>query len=221
LARIKDYPQLRRWLLDRDWDAILDFSDRQPRALTFLTALTYDRDPLVAWRAVEAVGLGAGRIAGRDPQRVRDHMRRLLWSLNDESGGIGWRAAETMGEILYNCLGEFKEFVPILLSLLDMEAEEDAVQFRPGVLWAIGRTAQVFPEVGHQAFPRITACLQEDDPQTRGMALWCLSKIDPHEHIAGISAFIKDDRSFHVYEQGEIHRVRVSEIARELALDWF
>jgi hypothetical protein len=221
LARLQDYPQLQAWLKDRRWSALLDFCDRQPRAVTFLTALTYDQDPLVSWRAVEAVGLAAGRIAEKDPERVRGHLRRLLWSLNDESGGIGWRAPETIGEILYNCQGKFEEFVPLVLSLLDMEAQEDAVRFRPGVLWAIGRIAPLYPNVGDQALPRLIACLRQEDSRIIGMALWCLYQMKNNRSLPLTSSMLEDERCFQVYECGEIHWMRISKIVRELAPESF
>jgi hypothetical protein len=39
-------------------------------------------------------------LADKDMESARVIMRRLMWSLNDESGGIGWGAPEAMGEIV-------------------------------------------------------------------------------------------------------------------------
>ena len=97
---------------------------------------------MIAWRAIEAFGAAGAQIADRDPEFVRGHLRRLLWLLSDESGGIGWRAPELLGEALYRRPGQFAEFMPILASLLDMEPE-DAARFRAGWLWAVGRVAEV------------------------------------------------------------------------------
>ena len=81
--------RLRDWLANQDYEAIAGLAGRKRRVLSFLTALTYDHDPLISWRAVEAMGLAAGRISDEDPEYVRVHLRRLMWLLNDESGGIG------------------------------------------------------------------------------------------------------------------------------------
>ncbi len=72
----------------------------QRRVLSYLTALTYDPDPTVAQQAVLALDMAAGAVSDIAPEFVRGHLRRLFWLLNDESGGIGWRAAEAIGEIL-------------------------------------------------------------------------------------------------------------------------
>ena len=87
-----------------------------------------------------ASGLAVRIIARRDPEYIRNYLLRLFWLINNESGGIGWRAPELIGEILYHC-PQFSQFFPMLISLLDLE--EDAPRFRVGTLWAIGRVAQV------------------------------------------------------------------------------
>jgi len=40
-------------------------------------------------------------------------MRRLMWNLNDESGGIGWGNPEAMGEILACHEALANEYAPI------------------------------------------------------------------------------------------------------------
>ncbi|MBW2196206.1 MAG: HEAT repeat domain-containing protein, partial [Deltaproteobacteria bacterium] len=52
------------------------------------------------WRAVTAMGAVVANLAEQDMESARVIMRRLMWSLNDESGGIGWGAPEAMGEII-------------------------------------------------------------------------------------------------------------------------
>ena len=57
-------------------------------------------DEEVRWRAITAAGEVVEHLAATDRESARIIMRRLLWSLNDESGGIGWGAPEAMGEIM-------------------------------------------------------------------------------------------------------------------------
>jgi hypothetical protein len=206
--------QLRDWLANRRYAAIVELAGRKKRVLSFLTALTYDPDPLISWRAVEAMGLAAGRIAGEDPEFVRNHLRRLVWLLSDESGGIGWRAPEMMGEIVRNRPEQFGEFVPIIISLLDME-EEDAVRFRPGTLWAIGRLGEVMPDRVKAATAQIIPCLDDLNPQTRGLAAWCLGQLGAGEYLAGYDALLKDDSPVDFYVDGQLVRKSVGQLARD------
>ena len=46
------------------------------------------------------MGAVVAHLAEKDMESARVVMRRLMCSLNDESGGIGWGAPEAMGEII-------------------------------------------------------------------------------------------------------------------------
>jgi hypothetical protein len=134
--------RVRHLLVQEDLAGIERLAVVERRVLSYLTALTYDAETGVADRAVLALGLAAGAVADQDPEFVRGHLRRLFWLLNDESGGIGWRAAEAIGEIIRARPDRFAEFIPNLVWLLDMAAE-DAPRFRPSILRGIRRVAEV------------------------------------------------------------------------------
>lgn len=168
---------LRAYLSSADFNQIRDFAGEHKRTLSFLTAITYDQDSTIRWRAIEALGLAASQIAEKAPEYVRVHLRRLFWLLNDESGGIGWRAPEAIGEILYQEPDLFADFIPILVNLLDMEPE-DARHFRAGWLWAVSRLAAVRPKDVQGARPWVLESLDDPDPQVRGMALHCLGALE-------------------------------------------
>lgn len=59
--------------------------------LRHLNRLLYETGGLLRWRAIEGMGAVAHRMAGEDPEAVRNILRNLLWTINEESGGIGWR----------------------------------------------------------------------------------------------------------------------------------
>ena len=170
--------QLRARLSAGILPAVAEAARHQPRTLSLLTALTYDLEPSIAERAIEALGEVAALVAAEHPERVRVHLRRLFWLLNDESGGIGWRAPEAIGAILRACPRQFPEFEPLLLAVLDMEPE-DAVRFRAGALRAIGRLAAVIAD-RPDALPAVRACLDDPDPSIRQLAVWCAGQIELH-----------------------------------------
>lgn len=207
--------RIRGWLSRADFPAIVDYAGGNRRILSFLTALTYDQDSLISWRAVEAIGSAASRIAADDPEYVRVHLRRLVWLLNDESGGIGWRAPEAMGEIIYHHPELFSAFIPILVNLMDMEPE-DAVRFRIGWLWAMGRLAEVRPDDSRPALPTIIACLDDPDPQARGMAIVCLGKMGhclPSDRMASLRA---DQELVEVYCSPVVVTVSIRDLVDEV-----
>jgi hypothetical protein len=169
---------LRRWLADADFAPILEVAENKKSILSQLTALTYEGDETISDHAIKATGLAARVIAERDPEYVRSTLLRLFWLLNDESGGIGWRAPELIGEILHHN-PQFSQFFPMLISLLDLE-EEDAPRFQAGTLWAIGRVAQVEREAMSPALPRVQALLSENKPTEETIkekAAWCMEQL--------------------------------------------
>ena len=47
-------------------------------------------DQKIRWRAITATGAVVANLAEKDMESARIVMRRIIWNLNDESGGIGW-----------------------------------------------------------------------------------------------------------------------------------
>ena len=201
---------LQRW----DCDGLVALAVEKRRVLGLLTSLTFDAEPLIAWRAVEAMGLAAARIAEDDPEYVRDHLRRLLWLLSDESGGVCWRAPEAMAEIVRRKPELFAEYIPIVVSLITSLAEEDLDRFRPGVLWAIGRLGSLAGEHVEPVVPSIVSALDHPTPQVRGIAAWCLERVGRTRFLAQRSNMLSDEGQVELYEDGSLIRARVCDLVR-------
>ncbi|MBF0413690.1 MAG: hypothetical protein HQK70_13390 [Desulfamplus sp.] len=94
----------------------------------------------IKWRAVRAMGKVAAKMASENLESARVVMRRLMWSLNDESGGIGWGAPEAMGEIMAQDKRLYDEYHKILLSYIDEDGNFlEYEPLRKGAVWAIER----------------------------------------------------------------------------------
>jgi AraC family transcriptional regulator of adaptative response/methylated-DNA-[protein]-cysteine methyltransferase len=114
----EDLARLRRWLVEADYTQILELARVKKSLLSRLTALTYDPEPVVSDRSVVCTGLVAKIIYESDPEYVRNYLLRLFWLVDEESGGVCWRAPEMIGEILNNCPG-LAHFRPLVRSLLE------------------------------------------------------------------------------------------------------
>lgn len=94
----------------------------------WIISLSYDKENSISWKAIEAMGhvakvyVDAGQI-----EPLRNTIRKLLWSMTDESGGIGWRAAELIGEIIYAEPSLFDDIIPILWSQREEESFLESV----------------------------------------------------------------------------------------------
>ncbi len=128
-------------LESNDLDAIVALAKENKRVLSHLVRSAYEKDTLVAWRAIKAVGLVARELVMTDYDFLRETCRKLLWSLSDESGGIGWSAPELLGEIVSADPEKFSDIIPLIAQVYDLE--EDV--FKPGVVYALGRIAQIAP----------------------------------------------------------------------------
>jgi hypothetical protein len=76
----------------------------------------YSTDKKIKEHAVTAMGEVVSKIAESDLEFARTIMRRLMLSLTEESGGIGWGAPEAMGEIMARSEKLAEEYHKILIS---------------------------------------------------------------------------------------------------------
>ena len=168
--------QIRKWLACAEFQKIIDVSLERRRTIHSLIVLTYDSDPLLRWRSIDAIGRCAANLYASRPEALKNTLRRLFWSMSDESGARAWHAPEAIGEIIRSHPPTFADFIPMTIALFDLEPE-DRPPFLPGILYALGRIGKLAPETVETGLPAIIQALAERDSQTRGMAVWCLGQI--------------------------------------------
>ncbi len=193
-----------------DWEALGQRAACEAGVLRSLLARTYDPDELIAWRAVDAIGRAASVIAGDDVERVRRFIRRLLWSMNDESGGVGWHAPEALGEILVHRPALIDEYGVLLPSYLHEPP------FERGAHLAVWRVATVKPDPLGEAVGRLERSVDSEDAAIRGFAILALGVLAPataREHAAKLLA---DGEAVTAYdfEAGDWTTTAVGDMAR-------
>lgn len=142
-----------------------------------LFAHFYHGDELIKFRSTCAMGLLVARIQKSKIEKARIVLRRIMWNLNDESGGIGWGSPEAMGEILSQSPELAAEFKSILFSYLDPggnHIEHEILQ--RGVLWGIGTYLGACPDdLDGQTKDLLLGSLDSPDYFKRGYALRALA----------------------------------------------
>jgi hypothetical protein len=159
----------------------------------------------VKWKAVSVLGSVTAKIAETDPDYARVIMRRLMWSLNDESGGIGWGVPEAMGEIMALSDLLAGEYQKILVSYISPGAnfiEVPALQ--KGALWGIGRLASTRPHYLNYAIPALPKFFDSEDPAIRGLSAFALLAIDPSMRATIPLNLINDPSPIEYYLDGVI-----------------
>jgi HEAT repeat protein len=109
----------------------------------------------------------------------------------------------------------FSDHIPIVVYLLRVMEEEDLVRFRAGILWAIGRLGDLAASEVEAVLPSIAACLDDSDPQVRGMAVWCLAQSRRTELLQTRSDLLSDEGTVALYLDGHLLRRSVAELARQ------
>ncbi|MFZ5993536.1 MAG: DVU0298 family protein [Thermodesulfobacteriota bacterium] len=171
-------------------------------------------DPVVRWHAVTAMGVVVARMAAKDMEGARVIMRRLMWSLNDESGGIGWGAPEAMAEIMARHDGLAGEYAHILVSYVRPDGnflEHEILQ--RGAVWALGRLAQAKPGLIQDCIPHLMPYLESKDDTVRGLAVWTMGLLRAETARPLLEGLLADNAEIELYLDNELTVRRVSVLA--------
>jgi len=180
--------RVRELLGSGDWEQVLmELRKISPRkAINPLISVFYDSDTELRSKAISVFGQVVADLANEDMEAARVVMRRLMWTLNDESGGIGWGAPEAMAEAMACHPRLAEEYVHILLSYI--REDGNFLEYEPlrrGALWGIGRLAQVYPEmlIELDAAKYIRPYLEDDDESSRELSALALRMLrDKTDH---------------------------------------
>lgn len=123
-------------------------------ALNALFSCLCHPEEAVRWHAVTAFGFIVAGIAGTNLEEARIVMRRFLWMLNDESGGIGWGIPEAMAEVMLHSRPLANEYLHMLVSYTMDDGPEmfqdgnflELDRLQAGVLWGLCRVASNYPD---------------------------------------------------------------------------
>jgi len=202
-------------LSDKDFEKdILKISGFSARAVVNpLFSFFYNSDELIKWRAVTAMGLVVSNLADSDMESARVVMRRFIWNLNDESGGIGWGSPEAMGEIMARHEGLAKEYHKILLSYIlpDGNYIEHEILQR-GVLWGIGRLAHARPNLVKDFAHLLCPYMESPDPALRGLAAWTAGLFDCETTRRLLKRLENDQATLTFYLDGTLEELTVVQL---------
>ncbi len=210
--------RLMELLTSTDLNPVLDELCRLParQVINPLFSFLSATDPAVRWRAITAMGVVVARLAAKDMEGARVIMRRLMWSLNDESGGIGWGAPEAMAEIMARHDGLAREYAHILVSYVRPEGnflEHELLQ--RGAVWALGRLAQMRPDLIQDCIPHLLPYLESKDATVRGLAAWTMGLLRAETARPLLEGLLADNAEIQLYLDDKLTVRRVSDLAKQ------
>jgi len=200
--------------LETSLEKICQFPPRQ--AVNPLFSFFYHSEELVKWRAVTAMGAVVARLAQEDMESARIVMRRLMWHLNDESGGIGWGAPEAMGEIMARHEKLAEEYACILVSYINQSGnfiEHEMLQ--RGVLWGLGRLAYVRPELVANAVDFLLPFIHSNDAVHRGFAAWVSGALSSEFTTPLLQNLVSDEAKIKIFINMNLVESTVGKLAQE------
>ena len=133
-----------------DFEKRLEEIHRFPpmRVINVLFSILVTTDDKIKNRVVNTFGEVVSKLAENDIESARIVMRRLMLSVTEESGGIGWNTPETMGEIMARSEKLANEYHKILISYSEGGGNElDFEGLQKSVIAGLKRLSKVQPDL--------------------------------------------------------------------------
>jgi HEAT repeat protein len=201
---IKEKRRISKLLESSDIEAVIHELRELPasKVINPLIGALCSSNETVRWHAITALGPIVADLADHDMEAARVVMRRFMWSLNDESGGIGWGAPEAMGEIMawHDRLAE--EYAHILVAYM----REDGLylelpQLQQGLMWGLARLAMKKPDLlnAKNAAAYLLPYLNSTDSTVRGLAAWTLGLLQSKEATTYLAKLVNDSTRVKIF----------------------
>lgn len=205
---LKRKESVRALLVARRKEEITSWARRERNPLRPVASLLFEPDEQIRWRAIEALGWIATQEYAKDTERVRRFIRRILWLMNDESGGICWNGPEVIGEVLRNVPPLVHEYGPLLPGFF---AEEP---FEVGSRWAVARAAEVDRATFLPSVDALLTSIDHPDSDIRGFSLIALKALD-HPISKEHKKMLQGDLSvlsIYDFQSGRLLRRQIAEL---------
>lgn len=108
--------------------AAYEFLAESGGGLTELSAFLYEQNDQIRFRALKVIGQMSEKMTGEGRlEELREMVRRLLWTMNHESGATGWHSADAVGHIINASKTLAGEYVKLLILYINVEPFEASV----------------------------------------------------------------------------------------------
>ncbi|MCS7163657.1 MAG: hypothetical protein NZ845_01475 [Thermodesulfovibrio sp.] len=196
-------------LEEENYEQIEKVSLDNANVFGWLISLSYDKENPISWKAIKAMGhVAKAYVEAEEVEPLRNTIRKLLWSMTDESGGVGWRSAELIGEIIYAEPSLFEDIIPILWS----QREEES--FLESVLRSMIKLSNKINLLDYIKIEdnELRELLQHKSEEIRALTALLVYKAKIN---FSVPENIKD-ASLSVYNRGEIFKVKISKAEKYL-----
>jgi hypothetical protein len=223
---LKFKKQIINLLSKEDIDTIYDALPSFPRKklLNPLFSCLCHPHELVRWHAVSSFGHVVPAMAADDMEEARTVMRRFLWMLNDESGGIGWGVPEAMAEAMFHGRPLADEYLHMLVSYTMDDGPEsfqngnflELELLQEGVVWGLCRVAEIYKIelIGLGLDANIGVYLRSENSAVKGLACRLTGLLGLQRYKPLLEAALDDRKPVRIYEQGAFIDSTVADLAK-------
>ena len=201
---IKEKRRITKLLESPDIEAVIQELRQLPvsRVINPLIGALCSSNETVRWHAITALGPIMSDLADSDMEAARVVMRRFMWSLNDESGGIGWGAPEAMAEIMAGHDRLALEYGHMLVAYMRKDGFYlELPQLQQGLMWGLARFAMVRPDLlkAKEVVTYLLPYLNSLDSTVRGLAAWALGLLQAKGAIPALEKLINDPAQVKIF----------------------
>lgn len=171
----------------------------------------YSLKDIIRFRSSAAMGDLTHRLAEKKMEDARIILRRIMWNLNDESGGIGWGSVEAMGEILSLNKTLADEYQSILFSYISHKGnflEHEMLQ--RGSLWGVGTYLKTCTGVNKEVIETLLPFLDSKDPIKKGYAIRALLNMDDKNIDLLPHTVTADNTLIPVFDGWDLSEIKIS-----------
>ena len=225
---IKEKRRITKLLESPDIEAVIQKLRQLPvsRVINPLIGALCSNNETVRWHAITALGPIMADLADKDMEAARVVMRRFMWSLNDESGGIGWGAPEAMGEIMAGHDKLADEYGHMLVAYMREDGFYlELPQLQQGLMWGLARLTMAKPDLlkAKNVVAYLLPYLDSHDSTVRGLAAWTLGLLHAGEAVLYLERLANDpaqvtiflNRTFVPDTVGSLAHKALANIAKE------
>jgi hypothetical protein len=185
-------------LITGDHGTLLGLCEQDRRFWQEVRFRLYDLDERVRWSAIEVAAKFMERWwhSGRQ-EKVRVYIRTLFWSMNEESGGIGWSSPQTIAEIIVHIPGLIDPYGSMMIA---HSIEEPPLM--KGGAWGIGRLGTRIADSIEGFREKVLAVFQEDDSETLGLLAWAMGRTGYSPAVRFLEKLLQREEPVMIYSDG-------------------
>lgn len=203
--------QVKILLGQREFERLLDLCEKDKRFWKELRFSVYNINENLRWAAIETIAKLMQRWWEKGKkEKVREYIRNLFWSLNDESGGIGWSSPQIIAEIINHVPELLKPYGSMML----YHALEEPPLVKSG-LWGIGRLGKLLAEDVDFFKDKVLNVFQDNDAETLGLAAWAMGEVGFKPALPFLKKLQARNERVRIYLEGSFNEKPLNQWAKE------